>query len=72
MKFAVVARDPQVDLYLASDFYGLEVVEAEDENEAMSKSHLAELNGLHLHAYEVDDSTELGEHDELLPAKGDL
>lgn len=65
-RFMVVARDPRIDLYQEDDFYGAEVVEAEDEVEAISASAYDQTDqsfGLHVHAFRVQDDAEVGECD---------
>jgi hypothetical protein len=63
MKFVVIARDPQIDLYRESDLYGVEIVEAEDKDSAINISSFGELQGLFITAIECADDMELGECD---------
>lgn len=66
-RYAVAARDPTIDLYAQDDFYGLEVVECDSEDEARSASKWFNgLEGLNVYVYKVDGETELGWHDELV------
>ncbi len=63
MRFAVIARDPQVDLYREDDLYGVEVVEAANQQEALAASIFAGLEGLFVVANECADDVALGECD---------
>jgi hypothetical protein len=64
MRFVVVVRDPQIDLYLEDDLIVCEVVEAEDENEACKKVYYSEdyeHMGYLKMASQVEDDMPLGE-----------
>jgi hypothetical protein len=64
-KFAVIAFDPQVDLYHESDFYGAEVVECDDERDALVYTDLLkELIGLQIVTVRVKNDTPLGWRDD--------
>lgn len=63
MRFAVIARDPQVDLHREGDLYGVEIVEAEDEDSAVAASEFGSLQGLFVIAIECANDMELGECD---------
>lgn len=63
MKYAVIARDPTVDLYREDDLYGIEVVEANSDREAISVSYFMTLCGLMIHAVRCADDMELGDCD---------
>lgn len=63
MRYAVIARDPQVDLYLEDDLYGVDIVEAEDKDDAIRASDFAGLQGLFIIVNECADDMELGECD---------
>ena len=63
MRFAVIAHDPQVDIYREDDLYGVEVVEAEDEDSAVVASEFGSLQGLFIQTIECVDDMPLGECD---------
>ena len=63
MRFAVIARDPQVDIYREDDLYGCEIVEADDKDAAIAASSMAELQGIFVTATECSDDMKIGECD---------
>jgi hypothetical protein len=63
MKFAVIARDPQVDLCQEDDFYGVEIVEAANKDEAERISWLGKLQGLLITCNPCSDKMPLGNCD---------
>src|ERR1019366_7217216 len=46
MRYAVIARDPRVDLYREDDLYGVDIVESEDKDAVIIASDFAGLQGL--------------------------
>lgn len=63
MRYAVIARDPQIDIYRESDLYGVEIVEAMNEESAIEVSTFANLQGLFIVSNKCADDMELGECD---------
>ncbi len=64
-KYAVIAHDPQVDIYRESSFYGAEIVECDDERDALAETEfLKDLMGLQFATVRVKDDTPLGWRDD--------
>jgi hypothetical protein len=61
VKFAVVARDPTIDLFLYDDLIGVEIVEAQDEQEAVRLSDYGDMTGYFVVACRVADDMDTGE-----------
>ena len=61
MKYAIIAFDPQVGIYKENDQYGVEIVEADNKEEALQISELGNLNGLMFMVNECSDDMEIGE-----------
>ena len=61
-RYAVIARDPTVDIYKEDDFYGVEVVDADSVQDAENQMS-DKFSGLHVVTVGVPADTTLGWHD---------